>query len=437
MDDFRKMQYACYSKKNISMIIEAIGCDIKLNEKIVIKCEEFIRSLMSKYISGIKVPPEGKDEIRSYITQLNKKCVSIIVGLFCKKYPELKLNRKKKTDRESIERNLDVHGRRENHFTDRPKPSNRRGTHDDDFSNERERYTKPKREQEDEIRGAGDSMGNYASAFGDTMITNIPIGHKQQFGQNFQQRDQSDMDARLASIENERSMDIRTERPPTPDFSLDGSGAKQKQERMMRRMQESGGLNQQQMGGGSMGMDMYPGMGADMDNNPYAALLGDGAPQQQDASFSPFMGMGNSLMPVSSTNITANNLGMHNMNNFKESEFNQSLERMMADRKSVDYETNQKPIINNSGRDQSSQFAYNPMIGNQMMGNQMMPNPMMGNQMMQNQMMTNPMMTNPMQNQMMVNPMMQNPMMQNQMQLPNFEMPSYQNNQNITLPTYG
>ena len=168
------------------------------------------------------------------------------------------------------------------------------------------------------------------------------------------------------------------------------------------------------MSGMPMGMNSMSSMG-NMSDNIYASLLGDGAPTQSQSTGSAawgqgqsdsFMGMGNPLMPLSSTNLMADQMGYNSMNtplggygmrmedqSVKSMQLNNDYEKKLAERKLVDLETNQPQA--------TTQRYDNQMNSTQMSG--MMPN-MMG--MMSNTMAMNPMTINPMA----MNPMTMNPM---------------------------
>jgi hypothetical protein len=150
--------------------------------------------------------------------------------------------------------------------------------------------------------------------------------------------------------------------------------------------------------GGMMGNGIPGGMNNMPMDDPYASLLGAGAPGQNTGQINPFMGMGNPLMSMSSTNMMADQMGFSNMNggqngfgsggqnsSVKSMQLQNDYERKMAERRMVDMETNQPQASNNSNN-YGNQMAMMGMISG---GNIQIPNMGIQNMGMQNMGMQN------------------------------------------------
>ena len=437
MEKFEILYSICLDNKNVNALLEIIRDDIKLSERSLSKCSSMIREIMKKNIGKLSKPPRDREEFKETVRYLNKLCVSTIIDIIAKKYPDLQIYRKKQISKEQMKRDLDVWGDRENHVQDRP-------------------YTKSKKEYDDDevfysmkpndigFSGTDENYG-YASAFGNHLITNVPVGQKQPIFNN-PHKDSSQIEQRFQQMVDERNYNARgQQRPPTPDFTLDGTGEKVKQQKMLRKMQEEQ-INTSNMGG-MMGNGMPGGM-MDMGiDDPYASLLGAGAPSQNMGQTNPFMGMGNPLMPMSSTNMIANQMGFNNMSSLqggynldnqnisaKSMQLQNDFEKKLAERHMVDMETNQPQQSNQNYGNQMSMMGSMNNIGNTMpnmsnisnmsnMSNIPMPNMSMPN-------MSMPNMSN------MSNMQMPNMSNMSNMQMPNMQMPNMQipNMSNMQIP---
>lgn len=369
MEKFEILYNVCLDEINIRDIIEVICSNIKLSKHSIPKCAQMIKKNMKKNIEKLSRPPRNRDEMRILVIHLNKLCAKEIISSILNK--NTKINKKVHVSKEKLRRDRDVYGDRRINISQRPDIQSKLEYDDDDDAF----YSmKP---NDIGISPSGNT-GNYASPFEDNLITNIGMDDKTYFN-NGSQRDES-TEQRLKEMINERDFDIRqTQRPPTPDFTLDGSGEKIRREKMLRRMNEMNGMNG--MNGANDMNEMndiidchIPGGSRYSDiDDPYASILGAGAPNNS----SPFMGAGNPLMPISSTANISNQLGMLNNNNYnmnggnntsaKSIQFNNDYERKLAERRMMDIET---------GQPQSNQ--YNSDVPDFMNNNQ--PNYMNNNQ---------------------------------------------------------
>ncbi|XWV24916.1 hypothetical protein QJ856_gp0865 [Tupanvirus deep ocean] len=402
MEKFKTLYEICLDERNINDLLEVIRSDIKLSERSIPKCALMMQDIMKKNINKLTRPPRNKDEFKILVRYLNKLCVSTIIDIIAKKYPDLQISRKVQVSKEQMRRDRDVWGDRQNHVQDRPYTRSRREYDDDEtFYN--------MRPNDIGVSGTDNDNGGYASAFGNHLITNLPLGQKQpQVFNQGSQRGESQFEQRFQQLVNERNYGIgQQQKPETPDFTLDGTGEQVKQQKMMRKMQEQmngmgGGMMGMQNGmNGMMGNGMPMGMGGMSMDDPYASILGAGAPQQsmgQQQQMNPFMGMGNPLMPMSSTNMMADQLGFNSMNNFqngfgmnqpvsaKSMQLSNDYERKLAERRMVDLETNQPQTSNQNygnqmammgGMQMPGMMGSSPQIPNMMGSSAQMPG-MMG-----------------------------------------------------------
>jgi hypothetical protein len=497
MEKFNAVYSVCLNDKNINVILDVIREDIKLSDRSTMICAKMIADTLKKNIDNLSRPPRSKEELRYIVDHLNKLCIKSVTERIVKKNPELYINHKKQVSKEQMRRNLDTFGPRENQVPSRPHSNARKTPEDDEtfFSMQ---------PNDTGFSGANEEVGGYASAWGNHLITNVPSDQQpnqagQQQGQPQQmihnqphsQRDGS-FDQRFQKLMNDRNSMGQRQKPETPDFTLDGSGNDVKQKKMLRKMQEQsmgGGMNggmggmsgmmgngmPDMMGNGMSNMmgngmpDMMSGMG--MGDNPYASLLGAGAPppsqmpQQNFGQNNPmnqmpqqqefgnqwnnfmsqmnqnnqnnqsgnFMGMGNPLMPLSSTNIMMDQMGNGNVphQTVKTAQLQNAYERKMAERSKIDIETGQPVQSNNLQSFNGMQNIpsggmgmMNPSGGMGMMNPSMgMPgimNPSGGMPGMMNPSMGMPGMMNPSGGMGMMNPSMGMSGMMNPMQIPMF-----------------
>ena len=355
MDKMKVLYTICLDRKNIKDLLEIIVSDIKLPESAYPKCANMIKEIMNKNIKKIPRPPHDKEEFKKLVKYLNKLCVSTIINTIAKKYPELQIVKKKQISKEQMKREYDVWGDRQIHVQQRPYTRSRK-----EYEEEREP------EPNNSSYNGYDNSSNYASVYDDCLITNIPIDRQisdtpiSHIREMPNIRQESSSEKKFQELLNERKIDLnKTQRPPTPILTLDGSDEKVKQERLLRKMQQETDNN---VNYNTNGMPF---------DDPYASLLGAGAPQNQ---INPFMGMGNPLMSVSSTDMN-DQTGYGPGQNFdasgqpvsyKQMSLQNDYEKKMAERRLIDIETNQ-PQTNqsqHSNMDSSFQNLMNDGLSN-------------------------------------------------------------------------
>jgi hypothetical protein len=336
----------CLNRKNVRMLVDIIREDIRLNEKAIPKCITMIHDVMKRNIKKLSRPPKDKEELKKVVRYLNNMCVNIIIEAIVKKYPNLQISRKKQVGQEQMKRDLDIYGERDNYVSLRPFSKSKK-EYDDDIS-----YNL--RPNDIGFQGS-DNFCNYATAFDNHLITNVPIGKKQIFNNPHSDKDSSQLEKRYQDFVEQRNKEYGNHsRPPTPDFTLDGSGEKIRMEKMLRRLQEQQNVNHGNIGNMNGIMNGIPiGMDSLGMEDPYAALLAEGAPKQ-NTQINPYMGMGNPLMPISNISETSNQFGNlmnaigpgPNNQSIKSMQLQMDYEKKLAERQMVDIETNQ-PITNN------------------------------------------------------------------------------------------
>lgn len=375
MEKMKMLYSICLDNRNIQGLLKIIRNDIKLSQRSLPKCTKMIEDIMKENISKLSRPPRNKDELKEIVRFLNKLCVNTIIEIIAKKYPDLQILRKKQISKEKMRRELEIWRDRKNHIQDRHHINTRRQYDDDETF-----YSM--RPNDIGVAGSNESS-NYASAFSNHSITGIPVGEKQIFNNPHSQKNASEIEKRYEQMMAERNYDgVQRGKPETPDFTLDGSGEKVKREKMLRKMQETGlanmgNLNLSNLNNFPGGMDNMSGTGItgmSMDD-PYATLLGAGAPMQGQNMFPCAMGAGNPLIPISSTNMMASQMGFNSMQGFgmenqsvKAMQLQNDYEKKLAERRMIDIETNQPQATT---QNYNNQITLSPllMFPNQILNN--------------------------------------------------------------------
>lgn len=408
----------CMSKKNIIQILDGVCYHINLNENSVKKCVIMIKNNLLNNIQRITRHPRNQNELIALIDRLNKLCINSIIEYITKKYPDKFINRKKQASKEYLNRELETIGKKGPHpnLMNRPhsqaqyKTKSRTVEDDriksspsyaDDLNglNESGNYSDFDTESENmAYRGSNPHIGgtgNYASAFGDHSITNIP--RLDSNNQPFETRSNTDYHGRhthvvanqqqsdmMSRIREQRDRDIaRPQKPPTPNWSLDKTDEEFQRERAEIHTKRQSDMTQMpnqvpQFGfnqGQNQNQNQYQqedqnqfqfqpqnqvqhmSMASFTDNsNPndafYSSLLGQGAPNSEQFGFGFDSGSnsnsnsGFNQMPMSNTSMDYSNSGQNNFRkpNAKEEQLKSDYERMMAERNSIDHDTDQRII---------------------------------------------------------------------------------------------
>ena len=433
----------CMGDANVDDLLQIIMRNIKLSKNSIPRCISMIRDTMKKNIGLLRRSPKTKEDLKGFAGELNKRCVDSIIETIAKKHPGAQINRRVQVTREQLRRDRDVMGDRPNHVSERPHIRSRReNDEDEDFHR--------MRPNDVGVAGVPGDMGAFAPAFGDHMLStqidrrmiqqlsnpgqqqhpqqqSNPSNPHSQFdthgnggGGGYPQQQQgsnNQLESRFNSMLNSRNSELaQRNKPLTPDFTDDGSGALVRQQKLARQMQMqgqgmSGGMGQGMPGlDGGLGMGNIGGMGSDgmfqgmpSQEDIYSSLLGAGAPQAGQQM--PLMGMGNPLMPMSSTNMLSDQMGYGNMgsqgmggmgmngmnmqnygtggmgstgelNTAKSQMLSNDYERKLAERNQIDIETNQKPV-NVQGQPGSNPYGSVDQMG---MGAGMMGGMGMGTQ---------------------------------------------------------
>jgi len=434
MEKYDKLYSICLNDKHVNALIDIICEYIKLSERSIPKCAAMITTCMKQNIGQLSKYPKNNEQLKEFVKILDRACVNTIIEVIAKKHPELHINKKKQVSKEQMRRDLDVWPDRDNHVQNRPHMRTRKEYDDDEtFYN-----MKPN----DTGFPGCENTGGYASAFGNHLITNIPIGSKQPpYNNPHSQKNTTRFQQQYELMMAERNNDMRgNQRPPEPDFTLDGSGDRVKNEKLRRQMEST-----QMIGNGMDNMvginTSFSGMPTD---DPYASLLGAGAPGMYGPGMpgqgmgqgmpgqgmpgqgmpgqgigqgmaNPFMGMGNPLMPMSSSYLMSDQTNKFDGgSSVKSAQLQNDYEKKMAERRQIDVETNQPQ--------QSATYSNQMgMMGN--MGNMGMPmNNMSMGMPMNNMPMNNMAMSNMPMNGMPMNGMPMNGMPMNGMPMSNMPM---------------
>lgn len=333
----------CMDKRNINNLLTTLSEHFRIDKNLARKCVQIIEIVTRRNIPKVNVLLEDKDDYAECRKLLNRKCLTTLVETIRKSKPELEIRNSRRGKHrgrsDKLDRDLDVFGPQENHIMDRPKAFFRNGKnrdYDDESGSESE--------DEDEtynqnMLARDDSYGNYAPAYSNNLISNFSVRKKHRrfsdtdHGRYKSHRDYRDIDddetetddwkKRLERMSVERGYGAtgNTNRPPTPDFSDDGSGSreakkKRKMKELMQKMKklqrgdEDGDADDDdsdsfngsslddkysnlafQAGGSIDGIDMFTlatqgasaskGRGksnTDLSSNPYLSILGAGAP---------------------------------------------------------------------------------------------------------------------------------------------------------------
>lgn len=249
--DKNKLIEICLTDKNIYDLIDVIRNNVKLTDSSVKKCAIIVADVMVKNINKLSRNPRNIDELNKIVKVLNSACIQNVIQLIVKKYPSAFINKKINTSNVQIERDIAVHGTRQPHIQDRPS-------------------SRIKNNQEDYYETPYNNANNYAPYNNNLLDYNcLENNNFQSFGNS-----NENLTSRLDSESNNRNIrqsgQIISDRPPTPDFSLDGSGEKRRLEKI-KQMQNMNNQN-------STINDTIEGINTE---DPYYNLLVDGAPRNQ------------------------------------------------------------------------------------------------------------------------------------------------------------
>ena len=245
MDNKLKILYEiCLNQKNIESILDSIKKQIKLSERSVPKCIELIKDILTKRINKLVKAPRDKEEAKKFIVYLRNDCVETILDIVAKKYPTKNIGK-------HLEREVGTFTNREQmHYPDNMRrPENMR-----------------QHQQPPVFQGVSMGNSNYAPAFEECSITgSFPEAQTQTF--DMRKMGSEAMDASYQNMINERNYGMNgNRRPQTPDFSLDGSGKRKKQEE----------YNNNNINVGFAASNDYSTTATY--SNPYEMLLGGGSP---------------------------------------------------------------------------------------------------------------------------------------------------------------
>lgn len=240
------------SEENYKFIIKSIREYINVSNNSIRKYIDFIKSLTSKYMKLLVRYPNNKQEIKLLIQEIDSRIISDIIKYVSLNYPD-KIKDKMENGLDSrIDNDAELFGNTNNMVSMRPKNTNNvnkkksQGSMMTDTDTGTETFGKALQP---------DSMIEKAKKAMAQMNGNLYISdHKlkdEEFMNNYENYKAS------RDIETYGGLNMMGQRPPTPDFSLDGSGKKKKKNNnqesdMAYNQNNQGGYNMQNMGYNNM-----------------------------------------------------------------------------------------------------------------------------------------------------------------------------------------
>lgn len=253
----------CLSNKNIIIIIAGIEENAKLNDKFKIYCSSLAKKLIKYQIAKsakISNLPQNNKQLREYIKQLNKLCVMKISNALIKKYPSCKINKRVQVNHEKLQRDYAIYGDRDNKYLERPYAEPKK-----DYTETLESF------QAHDIGYKSLESNQYSNIYqnnGDyLLVSSIPE-------ELYQANDDKDKTMKkYEQIINERNYNNKEPRTlPAPDFS----------DKFYKDTRTNSQYDQIPKNNYIDGLDAF----SSFSDNPYASLLGDGAPPPNlDTSF--------------------------------------------------------------------------------------------------------------------------------------------------------
>lgn len=347
------LDITCTHDKNISRLVDIINDEMNLNPNSLDKCAGMVKKAIRNNIKKLSRAPRNRDECRIIAIHINDISVEAVLESIYRRYPNKQKTRTSQLPRphprrstniekEKLERERQVWGDRKVPYQDRPRsqPPKKDLYRDDDADD----YSNMMHDGEFSISPYASSSGSYTDAFKPDIITgtlddtgysrDMP-GHSRDMpsysrdmpsrsrdthdvmpdpsryqtqSKRHMQQPKNITESRYEQMLAERNYgNERQVRPPTPDFSLDGSGSKR-----------SGYQPEYARG---MEMDRQPSYNPD----PYAELLGGGAPETR---------------PMSSTSDIIDSMGYDNYMYGSESvlgkKLSQDMEYKIAERERMD-----------------------------------------------------------------------------------------------------
>ena len=330
MDCATLLHRSCMADRNIDKIVARIQHKKKLGDKSLAICARMVKKSMSSNLKKLNRPPNTKEECKILLSHLNDLTDNNVTETISRRYPSS--NRPAKPVRDihgrSQFRDRDVWGDRQVQFQPRSKTTfiSTRGS---------EMSVDPRQTDDSYVSDFDSNDDDFmASAFGSQFAPvglddNITGGLPESAIKNYQPqqpqqpqyqqhpqhsfqprntmgsmstRDSGDTIERYEKLLESRGF-RSNERPPTPDFSLDGSGSKSRQPQFQQPQPQSQSHIQYTPPNMSYQQDQYQSHPQTYSQQPY---MQHPQPQQpQLDNFDPYMSLLGSGAPPLGTNIGA------------------------------------------------------------------------------------------------------------------------------------
>jgi hypothetical protein len=292
------------SNENIGMLTDFVCNQIKISHNSKKKCFALLREQMQRLLTAQERIPINREELDMIAKDLNNKCTKMIINYILKKYPD-QVGSRISNDQHHLNREMDVHGKRQINISDRAQMSNSGNYYKSAPSQSQQPQPQPRPQPQSQPQSQPQPQshipeaysygyGSYASPFEDNRITDFNDAHLPQFPDrpnrsstnydnelsdnryeayaNMRMNDKSRRDKEDNKMSDyDRYMSERNAaipgmvRPPTPDF--DGTGGRSKNYNQYNSKQ-----NQPK---NIVDNNDPNGIGGD---EAYEAILGDGAP---------------------------------------------------------------------------------------------------------------------------------------------------------------
>jgi hypothetical protein len=167
------------SKDNINYLLKCLNENVVIDGSNINKIIGAIHSFMNHKMNFVRVIPETEGQFNKMMEILNNKCIEKVAQEYLQKNPDMFKNNQRHTNK--LQREYETHGDRNNNISQRPhstQGSSRGGNSRGNGGNNDNRYDNDfssRRPNDTGFEGVSEDLGGYAPAFGDTMITNLPM----------------------------------------------------------------------------------------------------------------------------------------------------------------------------------------------------------------------------------------------------------------------
>lgn len=202
MSILEKIYRICIADARVISIMDKILMHFRIekNGDLYAKCVMAIKNYVKAKMQCIKRTPSTREEINSLINKIMSGAFQYVHTELSKKKPELLIKRRSVVKGGFMNREVDVHGRRDNHVHQRPYTQTKKDYVDDDNIINMERLTGDS--YESPYHGKGTGGGNYAG-FGENYEIGVADFNKEEFARNLFLKSQN---GNSQNIHNDRIM---------------------------------------------------------------------------------------------------------------------------------------------------------------------------------------------------------------------------------------